>query len=339
MSLKILNNNLKNKSFSALYYIFGEEEYLKEYYFSEIKKCAVTELPEFNVIEFDSKNFEYIDFTNAVNSYPVMSDKKLVTVTDFDNSLLKKDFTKEFVGFLKNIPDYCIVVFFDTALKSVTASNPLEKAISSAGGVAVQVKKPDISSLSVWAKKHFASAGKAISNDDLHYLIEIADNDMMSLGNEISKLCNYVEGESVTKDDIDRLVTKSIEANRFEIVDAFCAKNYTKIFHILDKLYKQCIDEIMIANIFYRAFSDMWKAKLAIISGKTSAELANDFKLNPYAANKIIKNSKMISKNVLDCALMLSLKLDKDLKSTPFNKKDLIITYISDIIDRRERNE
>ena len=83
----------------------------------------------------------------------------------------------------------------------------------------------------------------------------------------------------------------------------------------------------------------MWKAKLAIKKGQTSASFASDFKLNPYAATNIIKNSKFVTLSVLQYALELSLKLDKDMKSTPYNKKDLIIAYIGDIASFREANE
>lgn len=338
MSVKILNDNIKSGNFSALYYIYGEEEYLKNHYFSTLKQKVVTELPEFNVIEFDNKNFNFLDFCNTVNSYPVMSERKLVTVTDFDNSLLKKDFTKEFVSFLKDIPGFCTVLFLDGPLKTVSASNPLLKAVTSAGGIAVDVKKPDLSSLVSWVGRHFKTAGKAVAVQDIHYLIDIADSDMMSLSNEISKLCNYVTDQTVTKADIDRLVTKSIDTNRYEIADAFCASNYDKIFDILDKLYKQNVDDIVVANVFYRAFTDMYKAKLALNSGRRAADLSADFKLNPYAAPKIMKNAQKMSKKTLETAVVLSLELDRDLKSTPYNKRDLLVAYIGKIVECRQLN-
>ncbi len=338
MSIKILNENIKNASFLPLYYIYGDEEYLKQHYYSEIKNKSVTVMPEFNFFEFDAKTFSYVDFTNCVNSYPVMADHKTVAVVDFDNSLLKKDFTKELTAFLKTVPEFCTVVFIDTALKNKTSTNPLLKVINAAGGIVIEVKSPDASSLAAWCKRHFKSGGKTISNDDLRYLIEIADSDMLSLNNEISKLCNYVSADAVTRSDIDKLVTHSIEANRFGIADAFCSGKYDDIFDIVDKLYKQNVDDIMISNLFYRTFVDMWKAKLAVLAGKTSADMARDFGINPYGASKAMKNARMLSMGFLNEAVMLSLKLDIELKSTPYNKRNLIVTYIASIINSRQSN-
>lgn len=39
-------------------------------------------------------------------------------IIDFDNSLLKKNFTVDFTKVLSQIPDFCTVVFLDTQLKN-----------------------------------------------------------------------------------------------------------------------------------------------------------------------------------------------------------------------------
>lgn len=339
MSVKILTEDIKNNSFSRLYYIYGEEEYLKQHYFSEIKRLAVKDFEEFNYTEFDNKNFSYIDFCNAVNSYPVMIDHKVVAVIDFDNSSLNKSFSKEFIEFLKNIPEFCTVVFLDTSLKKTSSTNILLKTIDEAKGISVDVKRPTASGLVSWVKRHFKSCSKDISTEDIQYLLSFADNDMLSLNNEISKLCGFVESDTITRNDIDNLVTPSIDANRFEIADAFYAKKYSRVFEIVDKLYKQNIDEIAIANVFYRTFLDMWRAYLAYERGKVSSELAKDFGLNPYAASKVMKNIRTVRKGFLRDVVMLSYKLDKQLKSAPFNKRDLVVAYIADVIDKRQNYE
>ena len=161
---------------------------------------------------------------------------------------------------------------------------------------------------------------------------------MMSLNNEISKLCGSVSEPTVTRADIDRLVTRSIEANRFEIADAFYAKNYNKIFDVVDRLYKQNVDDIAIANVFYRTFVDMWRTCLAYEAGKTSDDVSRDFAINRYGAAKAMKNTRNVKKNFLDSAVQLSFKLDRDLKSSRGNKKDLVLAFVANVIERRQGN-
>jgi len=336
MGIKTITENIKSKTFSTLYYIYGEEEYLKKHYFSQIKKVIASDFTEFNYIELSGKNFNENDFSNSINSYPVMSDKKMVSVIDFDNSTLKKGNAKEFIDCLNNIPDYCTVVFYDTDVKDLSAAKPLADVVTNIGGVVAKIDKPNISSLAAWSKKHFKSAKKDISNEDLYYLLSIADNDMLSLNNEISKLCNFTNADIITANDIDKLVTRSIDANRYEISDAFCAKKYNKVFDIIDKLYKQNIDEIVIANVFYKCFNDLLKARCALDSFKTSQQFSKDFAFNPYIASKIMKNSKVLTRDFLEKAVFASLNLDIKLKSSSLNKKELIEDYVAELISYRQ---
>ncbi len=337
MSVKTIIENLKAGNFSSLYYIYGDEEYLKQHYYGELRLKTVTDLVEFNVIEFDSKNFDYTDFCNCVNSYPVMADRKFVGVTDFNNSLLTSDFQKKFAEFLKEIPEFCTVVFYDTEFKKVSGKNKLEQAVAQAGGVVASVDKPSASGLMSWCARHFKKAGKTISADDLNYMLSITDTDMRSLVNEISKLCSYVSEETVTREHIDAVVVRSIEANRYEIASAFAASDYQKVFDIVDKMYKQNIEEILIVGTFYYAFVDLWKTKLATDCGRPSADIVNGLGVNQFAVRNALRNSKNLDRRFLSECIKASLELDMRLKSIQCNKRDMITAYIADLVSRRQK--
>ena len=104
--------------------------------------------------------------------------------------------------------------------------------------------------------KQFKTNGKQIDKQDLLLILELTDNDMMHLSNEISKLCSYVKGNTVTKDDIESIVSRSIETNRYVIADAFASSDYDKVLDVVDKLYKQkrhlnwCL-RLYLYHIFY----------------------------------------------------------------------------------------
>ena len=336
MSVKTITDDIKKGSFKRLYYIYGDEEYLKRHYYSEIINKAADALPEFNVIEFEGKGFDFTDFCNSVNGYPAMAQRKAVGVIDIDNSLFKKSFLTEFTRALEQIPEFCTVVFLDTEMKAGLSNAALLKAVESCGGVAAKVGHPSAAGLLSWTARHFKSEGKTVSEEDIRYMLEIADTDMRSLKNEISKLCSSVKGERIERRDIDALVTRSIEANRFEIADAFCAGNYNKMNIIIDRLYRQNTDDIMISNVFYRMFIDLWHAGIALDSGKTQSDMVRDFGMRPYAALKALKNVKGMSLPFLRECVLLSLKLDRELKSMPFNKRGLITVFVADVISRRQ---
>ena len=172
MSVKQLTDDIKNGALSRLYYIYGGEEYLKRTYFDQLKAAGAPELPEFNLIELTGKDFDLTDFMNSVNSYPMMSDSKLVAVTDMDNSLLKKEFTSKLTAFLGEIPEFCTVVFYDGELKRDQNNTALLKAMERAGAVIVNVEHPPLKSLTAWCARHFKDGGKQASADVINYLFE-----------------------------------------------------------------------------------------------------------------------------------------------------------------------
>ena len=162
---------------------------------------------------------------------------------------------------------------------------------------------------------------------------------MTFLKNEIQKLCSGTTSDTVTKNDIDRLVVRSIDANRYAIIDAFCAGNYSLVMEIINKLYLQNTDDMIIANVFYRAFLDLWHARLALDNGKSQAELSKDFNMKSYGALKALKNAKNMSLGFIHQSLQLALKLDTELKSTSYNKRDLITAFVADVIFRRNNGK
>ncbi len=333
MSIKTITDNLKSLQFSPLYYIFGEEEYLKEHYYSLLKQKCCTEFVEFNTIEFLPKTFDFNDFENCVNSYPVMAERKFIGVHNLENSHV----TQQFCELLKQIPEYCTVVFYDNEQKQPADKNLLENAVMSANGVVANVEKPSGSALSNWCMRHFKTSSKTISSQNLSYLLSVADTDMRFLANEISKLCSFVKEQEITKEDIDKVVTKSIDANRFAIGDAFCAGDYSKVLDIIDKLYKQNSDDTEIAYVFFKLFTELYKAKIALKNGVQAGQLALELGIKPsFAATKAMKNARLLSYEFLKQAILLSIKLDLDFKRVSQNKRDLINFYIAELIDRRQ---
>lgn len=335
MSVKKLADDLKNGTLARIYYIFGEEEYLKRSYLDQLKEKGAEEPAEFNLIEIPGRKFDLTDFMNSVNSYPVLGGHKLVCVTDMDNALLKKDLCTKLTRFLKDSPDFCTVVFYDSELKNGLSNTALSKVMDGAGAVVVNVGHPSVSSLTSWCRRHFKNGGKEIDEKTVGYLFDYCGTDMMSLKNEIDKLCSGSPGDTVTAADINRLSARSIEADRYRIIDSFCAKNYSAVYKIIDGLYDQGNDDIAIANTLYYAFLDLRHARAAIDCGRSRQELIQAFGMRPFIADKMLKNARGLDSRFVAYALEQALELDRKLKSSPLNKRELITVFIAQLAGER----
>ena len=120
-----LKQDLAKGSFETLYILYGEEAYLREYYLRQLRKKVVDEtFADFNLIELDGKTLTLESLTEAVDSYPAMSERKLVIVTDFNIYAPPASFGDQLIDLLSDLPDYVCLIFY-LIVYSDSLSNPL----------------------------------------------------------------------------------------------------------------------------------------------------------------------------------------------------------------------
>ena len=83
--LQELKAQIRNKEIGRLYVFHGDEKFLLNYYFVQIRKQLLDELTEsFNYHKFNSENFALQSFVDSVEGFPMMSEHTLITVDDVD---------------------------------------------------------------------------------------------------------------------------------------------------------------------------------------------------------------------------------------------------------------
>lgn len=331
MSLDILKEKIKNKDISGLFYLCGDEEYLKDHYYQTLRKKAVTDMSEFNVIQLKGESLSLNTLENLINSFPMMSDRKFIGVIDLSSDLLKEDYKKELGRILSQIPDYVCLVFMDTVLKE-GKDGVLQRLIDKAGGLVVEINHPGQAQLAAWGKRHFKSLNKEISGDDMYYILRVAENDMLSLKNEIIKIAAFSKSPRITRTDIDAVITKSLETNRFAISDALAKRDFKTAMCVIEDLYAQNYDDIQIANLIYRCLVDLLRASWALSAGKRNTDMKNDFGMHEYGAAKMMRATKALSEKQLMQSVDLCYECELRLKSESGDKREMIYHLICQLI-------
>ena len=335
MSLDILKKKLKEKDTAGLYYLCGAEEYLKSYYYEEMKKKTVTEMREFNITEPDGKDLSLNTLENAVNSFPMFSERKFVGIVDLAHDLLKKEeYKTELLRIISDLPDYVCLVFLDTAVKEGTDAS-LKKIVEKAKGTVVSVDRPTQGALAAWGKRHFQKLGKNISNENMQYILMTAENDMITLKNEIMKIASFSAGETVTRQEIDAVITRSLETNRFALSDALSKRDFNSAVRVIKDLYAQNYDDIQIVNLIYRVIVDLLRASWAMSGVKTNNDIARDFGMNPYGAAKMMRYARgLTQKQLVDC-LDACLSSEVAIKQDGGDKREIVYGLIGKLISCR----
>ena len=134
------------------YIFYGEETYLREYYLKELRKKLVPAgFEEFNYHTLEGKDLTVQTLAETAEAMPMMAERTLIVVSDFDLFKLNEEQREKLIAFLEDVPPYCCVVFlYDTVeYEPNRTMKKLYKAVTD-HVEAVEFRPADNSDLVVW---------------------------------------------------------------------------------------------------------------------------------------------------------------------------------------------
>ena len=155
--METIKKALKEKKFDNLYFFYGEEVYLSNFYVGALKKELI-ENDEFNYTRLFCDDLES-RFQESVEAMPVFEENRMVVVTSRDFSAeVKEDVYKLLEEMLEDMPPYTYVVFVCGNIKK---TSKIYKLLSSKCTTCVfdKQKPPQLIS---WICNVFAKKGYAI---------------------------------------------------------------------------------------------------------------------------------------------------------------------------------
>lgn len=316
-----LKEQLKDGSLSGAYLFYGDENYLKQFYVNRVvKKCVQEGFEGFNLHKYDGESAVIDDVIDASQMLPMMSDKVVVLVRDYNLSALDADSMKRFSDFLSDLPETTVLIFWMDAISfNVKKEAKWKKIVElfNKYGNAVDVEKKDKAYLVKTVVNGAQKRGKVISPADASYFVDTVGDDLNILQNELDKLCAYCES-AIDKATIDKLSTRSMTVKAFELTKAISQKNIERAFEILNLFFSQKVEAPIILGEIISAYVDMYRAKVSVVAGEKADALASDFGYRNTAfrltngardASKMTVEQLRESLNVLD-------KADETIKSS-----------------------
>jgi DNA polymerase-3 subunit delta len=297
-------------------YIFsGEENYLKEAALKELCSLISDEMEEFNLFFFDGASFEPEDLLSAVETVPVFSERKLIVLRDFSLPPAQK-YAAVFERIFESPPDYSVLVFLYLGLEfspPKASSRPewFEKI------KLLNFSRPEQSALCNWVIRRLKAGGKSCSKQLAEYLCFVNGGTMEDLVCEIEKLTAHRPGEPVTREDIDLVITRSLDTDIYKITDAICSKNPREALRLCCALLENRTPPAAILNSLGRAARQMYGAKLINESKRSTRDLMELFGLRfSFIAENLLRNSRGFSREGLALWIKLCLEADLSMKTT-----------------------
>ena len=276
LKMEDFRKSLKEGRFARCYILYGQERYLREHYTRELRKAVLGQEDDpFNLRQYEGKELDLEELSEAVDAYPSFAEHTMVEVRDLDLFHCPEDQTKKLITILKDLPDYCCLVFlFDTLeYKTDNRKKSLSEAVKSCA-VSVQFPVQGQGELTKWVIRHFASHKKEISREDASYLIFLCGSLMEGLLNEIGKISVYARSSTVTREDIDAVAVPVVEAQVYRLANALSTKRYEEAAELMHKLFQLNTEPIAINAMIGSQLRRLYAAKLVKDSGGDAAKLA-----------------------------------------------------------------
>lgn len=252
-------------------YIFhGEESYLREYYLGELRKVLIPPGAEtFNFHALEGKDLTVQGLAEMAEAMPMMAERTLIVVTDYDLFKLGEDQREKLMALLEDLPPYCCLVFvYDTlAYKPNKTMKKLCKALADHVET-VEFPAAESSDLLPWISRRFKALGKEIDRQTAEYLVFLCGNHMTGLVQEIAKIATYARGPAVTQKDIDDVASPVLSAEVFKLSDAVLREDYDKAASILGDLLKAQTEPIRILGALGNQLRRIWTARIGLDSGR-----------------------------------------------------------------------
>ena len=311
------------ESKNGFFVFYGDNEYLKDYYASILRKEVMEN--EFNYFRFDGDEFSFYDIESFLTTYSFMNERKMLEVL---NPKILKWSEKELSALSSLVSEgfedmTVLLVYrkgeFETKLIPPAKAPAKPTAVYSLSASMkkdcyfVEFPQSETPKLINWINRHFEKVNIPISPDAPKHLIDFCGNDMYILKGEIEKLCAVCQ--SVGKSEIEKYCCSNIEYQTFDLSEALSSGNTSRVKEIFLNLKFKKADPLMIMGTLTKSFYDMLLAKEAIKERVSSSQLAKDMGMNPWVADKRMKSVANIEKEYLEKAVSLCSECDKKLKS------------------------
>lgn len=309
------------------YLFFGEEDYLKTFAMRQAREqiCPDPTFAFFNEMRLDALDFTPQKLLDALMPMPMMSDRKLVTLTGLNFNTMRQGELDELCEAFSALEDYdynlLIVCVAADCLEAGFLPKRPSPTLQKLGEhlTPVYFERCTTAKLTAWVGKHFAHHGVQASPALCALLPEYCGHSMFILANEIDKLCYYVSSQGrkqATEQDMRLICVSAIEYDAFAFANAIMDGNAEAALHILSDYRMRRIDPLIILGDVSRVICEMISVRAMTSEGSPASVIGATFKppLHEFKVGLYQKSLRATSEKKLLQALESCNLADAELK-------------------------
>lgn len=258
---------------SNIYLLYGEEKYELNQKVEKIKKEFSNLQVGVNLFYINNDNID--ELPSITQGVTFFGSEKLIIIK---NTNLKFD-----TNIIKDI---------DEDIKVIIIEESVDKRLSEYKNLAkfaecIEFKHLDAAQMTDFIISTLKRYNVKISYEDAQYMQNVCGEDKSNNINEMQKLVIYVgNGGTVTKDIIDNICSKTLNAKIFDVLENIINKKKKIAIEQLNTLLQQKEPIVKIYIMLYKQYKQLYMIKLLKVKGEKN--IATAIGLHPFVVKKLL---------------------------------------------------
>lgn len=322
---------IKQGNIQSIYLVSGSEHYFFDETIS-ILKNSLSKEEEIDVLTFDLDEVPVQYVLEEADTIPFFTDKKLIVVknTSFLKATEKgKEKIEHDIKALEkwlNHPTDTAILLFIAPYEKLDERKKITKLMKEKA-VHLEAKPLEGNDLKVWIQAIVLSNNKSISVEAIQKLIDTVGHNLVQLQSEIQKMAIYLgEDLEITSDIVDLLLSKTLEQDAFQLLNAFLRGDTGTALSVYHDLLRQKEEPIMLTSLLASHIRLMSNVGYLRKKGYHAQAIAKQLKVNPYRVKLIVESKNPIEEGRLLQILHRLSTTDLQLK-TSSGKRERILEY------------
>ena len=301
--------NINSAEIPSVILLFGKNSFLRDQFIEKIRSQSLSEdESSFNHDFFDLNNVSLMDVQAASQTFPFMSDKRLIEIKNSEK--FNADDKEKLEKIIENKVDSVILFFISD---KVDARSIFYKTIKKYGKIFDVDTFPNYL-LKDWTITTAKTLGINLTKDVSEFIFEIVEPSMGHIYSELKKLRDFVGvGGNVSIDDVSNLVGRSKVDAIFKLGDLFLQGNLEEALVVVRRLLSNEAPELLLGVL--RSNVSRWLAcKIAVSKGLDDSKIIETTKIPKFLLKNVKNQSKNLSVSYLRYLCLRLQELDRRIK-------------------------
>jgi len=278
MSLRELQNIIQAGSLPGLILLYGQESYFIDEGLQAISNAVVRpEDRDFNLTQFQGRDFKPIDVVEQARTFPVFSERRLVIIKNVHEA--SADQLEGLLSYLEDpVPETVLLL---TAEK-IDARRKFFQLLKKTGKV-IEFKKIYENQLPSFVRDLAKSFNVTLTGGALKLFCKRVGTNLVEVQGELEKLVGYLgERDLAEESDVAAIVSDTRIESVFDLTDALGQGDSSTALMLLDRLLAEGQAPLMVLAMMTRHFRQMWKISELTAQKVPQNELPKRVGASPY---------------------------------------------------------